>query len=85
MLPSDLKKKKKKELSLKLKVAIAFQRFKLFEKLAVVNTVRRHEVHRRGLQKSQNQSSFQDQSETAVSGAVLELMPNKMHATPQRF
>lgn len=74
-----------KKTSLKLKVAIAFQGFKLFEKLSVVNTVRRYKVHRRGLQESQNQSTFQDQSDTAVSGAVLELMPNKMHATPQRF
>lgn len=48
MLPSDFKEKT--QMSLKLEAAIAFQGFKLLEKLAVVNTVRRHKGHRRGLQ-----------------------------------
>lgn len=42
--------KKKTQMSLKLEEAIAFQGFKLLEKLAAVNTVRRHKGHRRGLQ-----------------------------------
>jgi len=47
-LPSDFKKKP--QTLLKLTAAPAFQGFKLFEKLAVVNTIRRHKVHWRGLQ-----------------------------------
>lgn len=44
--------------SVKLKAEIAFQGFKLFEKLAVGNTVRKHKVHQGGCSKAKPRAAF---------------------------